>query len=88
MFAIEPIPLGSSASVFALSSNSALFDVTIAGVPFAPSVTSCISSPAVNVNEFPVSVPCLTYFTKRVSASSEVSAVVVITCATTPEVLP
>ena len=88
MFAREANPLGSSASVFALSSNSALFDVTILGVPSAPKVTSCISSAGVNVNEFPLSVPCLTYFTKRVSASSEVSAVVVITCATTPEVFP
>ena len=88
IFAREANPLGSSASVFALSSNSLLLDETILGVPSAPSVTSWISSAGENVNELPESVPCLTYFTKRVSGSSEVSAVDVITCATTPVVLP
>ncbi len=65
IFAIEPKPFGLSASVFALSSNSALFDVTTLGVPSAPKVTSCISSAGVNVNEFPLSVPCLTIFYKK-----------------------
>ena len=36
LFAREANPLGSSASVFALSSNSALFAVTILGVPVRP----------------------------------------------------
>ncbi len=88
MFAIEARPLGLSASVLVLTVYSFKSEETMVVDPAALSVTCCSSSFAAKVNELPVSVPCLAYFTNRVSLSSVVSAEVDMTLPTTPVLLP
>ena len=84
IFAIEHLPIGVSDSASTVKSLLLVVSSVTTPASLNPHLTSV--SPAVNTDEWFASVPCLSNLTKSVSLSVVVSAVEVITFATTPDV--